>query len=383
MKLKFVVFWLVSLSLCGDFLAMEHAQGDKVELKKSKVKNLNLSEVKNNINTDHRDFNLNEIKVDTPIELPSLDTIQLLYEAILEKKLAKKKSIQQNVAMSSRQPETAIVTARQNFIAPTPRQMVQPLKNELARQVDALQESDPDLYASIMDFKSIAEANGRTSEEIASFIQQNLDQLPKLKTKNVYEHLYHAEAEKKESEKKKDYELYDVLSDKAAVDHSTLCHVLLYRSASVKFSKEEAQLAVEKHKNYLDVWLDRIKEDEPEAYALLMQAYEQTKNKNLDQQSASLQILDAINQTQTGTLQLLLKQVEKEHEVKEATTTTWDKAYKTIGVIIAFATVITTGSGGVLGGLFGASKTAAVCTLAACCLLINNTSIINCTNTTG
>jgi len=203
MKLKFVVFWLVSFSLYGDFLAMEHVQSNKIGLKKKKVKDLNLSEISGNINTDQKDLSFNEVKIDTQVELPSLDTIQLMYEAVLEKKLAKKRSIQQNsVITSARQPDSVMITARQqNFMSP--RQMVQPLKNELGKQVETLKETDPELYASIMNFKKEAEANGRTSEEIANFIQKNLDQLPKIKKKDMYEHLYHAEANKKESEKKK------------------------------------------------------------------------------------------------------------------------------------------------------------------------------------
>lgn len=352
MKLRCMVFWLLSVCVYGDFLAMELEVNAKDPVKKSQVKSLDLSDVTVDIGNGDQE---------------ELDPIVLLFEAFLEKKMAKK--------MEKRK-----ASGLQNLPTTTPRQAILPIKNALTEQVEALKITDPELYQVIINFKKEAEANGKTTREIEGFIKQNLDQLPpQINTKTMYKHLYNAKVATEESKKKKDYELREVLDEHGTVDLPTLLHAVLYRSASVQFGKEEVKQEVKTHESYLEQWLAKVQQTEPEAYAILMKTYEQAKNNNVNQQSAIPQLLNAVDQVKVEALQLLLKDVQKDEEVKTTRSSVWSSAYKLMGVIISVGMLFTTGTGSTLGALFGISETKSGCTAAQCIAM----NITNCTNITG
>lgn len=315
------------------------------EVRKSQVKGLDLSEV--TVNMDK-------------IDQEDIDTIQLMYEALLKQQMTRRQ------------------TSRQSLPMTTPRQAVKPLKNELNRQVEALRFNDPEMYDVIMEFKKNAEANGRTPEEIAEFIEQNLEQLPQpIQNMDVYAHLYDAHISAVESQKKKDYALNEVLDENGTVDASTLLHTLMYRSPSF-IDKESAKKEVERSKKYSDDWLARVKENDPTGYAMLMKAYEDAQKQNLNQQQAAPQLVTTLDQLNVIALQLLLKDAEKDHEVKTTTTSVWSSAYKLMTLVVTVCIAISGSVGGVFGGLYNHNANSN-CTASQCIAM----NITNCTNTTG
>lgn len=311
---------LLFLCVYAEFLAMEHEQ--------KKISDLH------DIVVD---------KVDKANNPPSI--IQLVYTAFLER-MASKKGVQ----MSS------------------PQQAVHQIESELDKHIAALKDGDPEMYAAIMNFKLQAELNGKTQQEIKEFIETNLDKLSSI---NMYQHLYSAQAAKIESDKKKDYQLHDVLDNKELVNESTLYHTLLYRSAAIACGKEEVEKEVEKAKGCVDDWLKKIKEDHPIAYAILAQAYEEAKNNNLNQQDAGTHLLNAVNQlTNVDSLLLPMKDIQSAHQK----TTIWKQAGGIIAAVVGIFSTISGSTGGILGGLF-ATKNATViaCTLGECIALMNVT----------
>jgi len=302
-------------------------------VKKNKVKNLNLNEV---IVVSGNQKNMDE----------PLSTTRLMYEAFLD--------------------------ANHGDELRSSQKTVKHIENELDSVIADLKNTDPEIYNLIIDFKQKAELNSKSPEEIESFIRKNLAELPAV---NMYKHLYSAHVVKIESDKKKDYELHEVLDETKEVDLSTIYHALLYRSASVRGGKEVVKKVVEKSENCLDTWLEKIKENDPEAYAIMMEAYHNAKNSNLTQQEAIPNILTAIDELKNiEPLQTLMQNIQQEYQIKETVDNTWSKAYKVMAGLVVAAVTATGSMGGTLGGLFGASKVPVVaCTLGHCLALMNVT----------
>lgn len=323
MKLKLSVFWLVGVVVHNQCSAMEHV---KQEIK---------------------DLVLNEVTVDSD-QKPS--TTRLIYETFLE--------------------HTASVNNKKGLMG-SPRQTIQPIQDQLDTCIASLQETDPEKYQLIMNFKKKAEANGKTPQDIENFIRNNLDQLAPIKGE-MYEHLYNAHVEKIEADKKKDYELHQVLDKNGAVDKTTLLHALFYRSASMPSEQAKVEKEVEKSKPCVDKWLAKVQKTDPESHAILTQALEHAQTNNLTQHDAAPHLVAAVNKLKNiESLQALLKNVQAKSNLSQ----TKKIAGGIIALIGTIFTVITGSTGSVLGGLFGAKNTTVVaaCTLRICLELMNVT----------
>jgi hypothetical protein len=320
-KLRLLVFWLLAIVVQRDFLAMEHAQDM---------------------------FDLNDVVVNADQNNGIFpNTIRLLFEGFLKNSTNKHNGESQSS---------------------NPQQAVQHLETQLNKQIEMLRTIDPEMYGLIMDFKKNAELNGKTQQEIEGFIQKNLDQLASI---NMYQHLYSAQSAKIESDKKKNYELHEVLDNTELVDESTLYHALLYRSAAAPGEKDDVQKEVEKSKGCVADWLETLKKEHPIAYVILTQVFEQVKNKKLNQQDASSHLLNAVNQlTNVDSLLLPMKDVQMAHQKK----TIWKQAVGLISAVAGGFTILNISTGGLLGGFLGAKNmTVIACTLGECLALMNVT----------
>jgi succinate dehydrogenase flavin-adding protein (antitoxin of CptAB toxin-antitoxin module) len=342
------IFWLAIIFFSTNLFTMEHNQKPtKVQLNEIKIDQLKSSNGGSGSSSD-------------------LPTVRMMYEELLDKH-----SPNQSLSTSS------------NKIA------IQKVQPQLEKQINQLKDSDPDLYQNIMKFKSAAEANGTKPEEIQKFIKQNLDQLPPVDAYHVYKHLYNAHLAKDEDERKKNFPIHELLNTEKPVDSSAVYSAVLYRSKSTKLKQKEViQQETEKAQPCLDEWLNQLKEKDPDMYNIIINACENAKNK--EQTEAIQEILDAIDQLNPESLQLLMKDIQTAHQVdqatKEATDTVWSKAYKIIAALVGIFSGISTIPSGTLGGLLGTTKANTIaCTLAQCLVIMNqtNSSAPNCTNFTG
>jgi len=335
MKLKVRFFWLLCVVMHGEFFAMEH---------------YNLKDVVIDQNA----------KVDQNVTAPQSLT-GLMYTAALE--ADEKNNVQ------TRSP-------RQKGQIRSPRQVVQQIEGKLDEYIAELKDVDPEMYLAIMNFQTQAQVSGKTTEEIEGFIRENLNKLGPI---NLYKHLYSAQLAKVEADKKKDYELHEVLDENEPVDHSTLYHTFLYRAAAtISGGKDAMQQEVEKAKgsglfgyNCVEAWLNEMEKAEPASHAILMPVYEQVKNQNLNQHQASLQLLDAVNKLPNiERLEAMMKDIQ----IKE---TKGSMLYKAICFVLSISGVgfgFNGALGGVLGGLFATKNvTMVTCTLGQCLALMNVT----------